>query len=113
MKKSSEVILIFLSSVALASCGKTNNQSEKHLNKDQDWTVQSSTNNEDSVRFYQHRTGGYWLMYPFIWHNLNRQRFGSTGKYAPSYFSKKGGFTVGNRSITRGGFGTTSKGGST
>jgi hypothetical protein len=52
-------------------------------------------------------------MYPFIWHNLNRQRFGSTGKYAPSYFSKKGGFTVGNRSITRGGFGTTSKGGST
>ena len=109
MKKSSKVMLIFLSSIAMASCGKSQNQ--KLTNKDQDWTVQSSTNNEDSVRFYQHRTGGYWHMYPFLWHNTYSQRFGSTGRYAPSYFSKKGGFTVGNRSVSRGGFGSTSRGG--
>ena len=107
MKKSSKVMLIFLSTIAMASCGKSNKQLN---NKDQDWTVQSSTNNQDSVRYYQRRSGGFWYMYPFIWHNTYRQRFGSTGKYAPSYFSKKGGFSVGNHSVSRGGFGSTSKG---
>ena len=111
MKKSSKVMLIFLSTIALASCGKTNKQENKQSGKDKDWTVQSSTNNQDSVRYYQHRTGGFWYMYPFIWHNTMRQRFGSTGRYAPSYFSKNGGFTVGNHSVSRGGFGSTSKGG--
>jgi len=62
------------------------------------------------VSYYQRR-GGYWHMYPFIWHNTYREHFTRTGRFAPSYFSKKGGFSVGNRSVTRGGFGSSSKGG--
>jgi hypothetical protein len=107
MKKSSKVMLIFLSTIAIASCGRSN----KPVNKNQDWTVQSSTNNEDSVRSY-HRRSGHWFFYPFIWHNMTRQNFTRSGNYAPGYFSKKGGFTVGNLSVSRGGFGSTSRGGS-
>lgn len=107
MKKSSKVILLFLSSIAISSCGKTH----QPINKKGDWTVQSSTNNDDSVRYYQQRTGRHYF-YPFIWHNSYRQNFTRSGNYAPSYFSKKGGFTVGNRSVTRGGFGSSTKVGS-
>ena len=90
MKKSTTVTLIFLSTLAIGSCGKP--KVNKLTNQEKDWTVQSSTNNEDSLTYMR--------------------RFGNTGRYAPSYFSRKGGFSVGNRSITRGGFGSHSKGGS-
>lgn len=106
MKKSSKVMLVFLSSIAIASCGK----SHKQIDKDKDWTVESSTNNADSVTYYQHRSGR-WHYYPFIWHNSNRETFSHTGRYSPSYFTKHNGFSVGNHSIHRGGFGYTSKGG--
>jgi hypothetical protein len=106
MKKSSKVMLVFLSTIALASCGKT----PKPIDRDKDWTVESSTNNADSVTYYHHRSGRY-MFYPFIWHNSSRQSFTHTGKYAPSYFSKHNGFSVGNKSIMRGGFGYSSKGG--
>ena len=110
MKKSTTVTLIFLSTLAIGSCGKP--KVNKLTNQEKDWTVQSSTNNEDSLTSYHRRSYGYWHMYPFLWHNSYMRRFGNTGRYAPSYFSRKGGFSVGNRSITRGGFGSHSKGGS-
>jgi hypothetical protein len=112
MKKSRKVMLIFLSTIAMASCGKSGKQINNQTGQEQDWTVQSSTNNQDSVTYYHRRSGGFWYLYPFIWHNMSRQHFGTSGRYAPSYFSRKGGFTVGNHSVTRGGFGSTSKGGS-